>query len=114
MYFSRVIYLTVYDINLLSVLKEVSTRYKDSVILRSCLLSDDARIENAVAKISIESTSITDCLEAEDILLLKIPCHWITFPKQTSPNFEFIQQLTTLDLEISKVLKTSFQVCRFS
>ncbi|XP_065220255.1 FAD synthase-like [Planococcus citri] len=109
-FFNRVIYLNVDEISVASVLREVADRFKDNVMIGS--YPSTRKCDEYATKITINSTSCDDCLNAEKELLMKIsPAMLIHIPPKL-PDFEFMFRLSTMNHPLSEKIRDSFRVIK--
>lgn len=109
-YFSRAIYLAVDEIQVISTLNELIDKFADSVTFGSYPLRGDSRKSHALARISLESVTMANCLNAEELFISRIPASWIIYPEVEVPDFAFIRRLSMIETELSDVLNDSFRV----
>ncbi len=109
-FFSRVIHLNVDEILVLPILNEVIAEFREDVSFGSYPLLENREEHDDLAKVRIESASLSRCLKAEESLLSKVPPQWIVHIQRSLPNFDIIRRLSTYDCELSKALLTSLQV----
>lgn len=109
-FLSREIYLFVDEIQVLPMLNEVVAEYQNRVTFGSYPLIDSRQDEEYATKISLESTSLTDCLNAEIALLQRLPPQWCAPVKRQKPNLDLIGKLMLSDCELAASLKSSYQV----
>lgn len=112
-FLSREIYLSVDEILVLPALNAIVAEYQNRVSFGSYPLTDDHRDERYVTKIYIESSSLTDCLNAETALLRRLPPQWYVPARRQKPNLDLIGKLMQTDCELASVMKSSFQVNTF-
>lgn len=107
-FFFRAIYLSVDEIKIVDILTQLSKQYEKVVSFGSYpRTTDGEKYEN---KITIESTSLEDCLAAEKELLMRIPTSWVIYILPRLPDFEFIHRLSLMDTHLSKKIRESFEV----
>lgn len=109
-FLSREIYLFVDEIQVLPVLNGIVAEYQNRVSFGSYPLIDDRRDEGYETKISLESSSLIDCLNAETELLLRLPPQWYAPAKKQKPNLDLLGKLMLSDCELAASLKSSYQV----
>lgn len=109
-FFSRNVYLNVDEIFVVSILNELVTQFKNKVTFGSYPIIDNKRIINEMTKITIKSTFLSDCLDAENVLISKIAPGWLVYLNPALPNFDIIRRLPELNFELSNVIRISSQV----
>lgn len=107
LFLSREIYLSVDEIQVLPTLNEFVAKYQNRVRFGAYPLIDSCQ-----TKISVESSSLTDCLNAETELLRTLPPQWYVPTGQKTFNVNLVEKLMQSGCELAAALKLSYQVCR--